>query len=409
MPACIETNTSEKNPNVVTRLQCVLCKRFDYETPGWYKTWDKTKALCKFCICNDHTYSSANLYSNEDCEHDDEDCDCHNADDNDEPRMPVHILNNMDRGYICSNDYKHFFERNKIQSETFLLNTSKRLVGCEIEIDKLERPIFENTLCNKIQMPVAYNNAVLWDAGAVAVYDGSLSNTGFEICTFPANGDAFFKQIESITTAINRQRAIINSRCGMHIHVDASDFDARDVCNFMKLYCLIENAVFSTLPSSRNNNRYCKKITSLNNDVNFLFTKGVKAVSAAALSAYEVRNPNKEKLKALKQDKKPYSRYKAVNLSSWFYQGTIEFRMFNGTTDYTKITNWCTFWANLLTLVKTTLNTPKKIYNFLGVKAEDVSNLFFNKEESWKALMKVCSSDKQRNWFTKRRDKFQNI
>jgi hypothetical protein len=98
-----------------------------------------------------------------------------------------------------------------------------------------------------------------------------------------------------------------------------------------------------------------------------------------------------------------------VNLSSWFYQGTIEFRMFNGTTDYTKITTWCTFWANLLTLIKTTLNTPKKIYNFLGVKAEDVSNLFFNKEESWKALMKVCSSDKQRNWFTKRRDKFQNV
>lgn len=396
------------------KLQCALCKRFESECKySWYsiRYKDPTKeaiALCDYCFTHENNYKTENLNIEDD---DDDDDDDEMNDDNDD-NMPVYQVRDMNHGR--NEEYKGFFSRNKIESSTFEFNTSKRLVGCEIEVDGLRRPVNKNIFCTKIGRNVAYNNAVLWDAGAVAVYDGSLQSGGFEICTFPANGDAFINQITSITEAINNQRPIISSNCGLHIHVDATDYTAKDVTNFMKLYCLIEHAIFSTLPPSRKDNRYCAKITEDKNNLNFLFTKGVKSSHVAMRTAYDCIPNNKSNLEYLKRCKKPDSRYKAVNLSSWFYQGTIEFRMFSGTTSAEKIITWCNFWSNLLTLVKTTLNTPKKIHDFFDFSAPcehsgipmRLTNFEINAEFSWKCLMKVCSSDAQRAWFTKRKLKF---
>lgn len=401
------TENLEKNPEPAKELQCVLCKRLESEIFGsvkWFKTWktlEVEKALCKYCFSDPNQYSISRLLdSNSD--HDE------NNDDEDncqESGFPVHFLKN-------TGSCKDLFGRNKIESKTFNLDTNRRFIGCEIEIDALDSPRFVDVFSEKVQQRVAFNNGVLWDNGALAVSDGSLSNNGFEICTFPANGDSFLTQIKNITSAINRQSPEINSNCGMHIHVDASDFEPRDICNFMKLYCMIENAVFETLPPSRRKNQYCQKICSNQSQVEFLFTKRVKSLEAAATTAYDFskfRKFNKVALDRYKQDKKPGSRYKAVNLSSWFHQKTIEFRMFGGTTDYEKITTWCLFWANLLTLVKNTLYTPKRIYQYLGVFPKDASEVYnLSSEESWNCLMKVCSSDYQRKWFKTRRDKFLN-
>ena len=400
-------------------IQCALCKRKGTEIRRWFTSSNDEPSLCDFCFPRESYYCNSRIaQQNESCQNDEDDFedDDDDDDDNDDGNrtMPVIVIPHMETPRTNSNSrYTEFFARNKLNSETFEVNTNKRFIGCEIEIDKLKRPINQNILCKKINRLVNYNNAELWDAGAIAVSDGSLSVGGFEVCTFPANGDAFLKQIQTVTTVLNRQRAYVNSTCGMHIHVDASDYTAKDICNFMKVYCLIENAIFSTLPKSRRNNTYCKRITLQKESFNFLFTKGVKSSSAATLAAYDRNNYNSRQLEELKRCKKPHSRYKAVNLSSWFYQGTIEFRMFSGTTCAQKIINWCSFWANLLSLVKNTLNTPQKIYDFLDFDKPNslgisrrLSNFEHDDEFSWECLMRVCSSDAQRTWFTKRKLNF---
>jgi len=421
MPSSVQENlvSNESVSEAVVIPHCALCKRQGTEIRRWFTSSINVPSLCDYCFTRDNFYSTqrlnidSNSQDEDDGEHDeDEDSDDNDDDDRSSSRMPVHAITHMEMGRNYQK-YTEFFIRNKLESETFEFNTSRRLVGCEIEIDGLNRPVNRNILCKKVNLEIAYNNAKLWDAGAVAVYDGSLTNGGFEICTFPANGDAFLDQITTITDVLNKQRAHVSRSCGMHIHVDASDYTAKDVCNFMKVYCLIENAIFSTLPVSRRDNTYCKKITLQKEMLNFLFTKGVKSSSAATLAAYDHNNYSSRQLEELKKCKKPGSRYKAVNLSSWFYQGTIEFRMFSGTTCAQKIINWCNFWTNLLTLVKTTLNTPQKIYDFVGfdkLNASGIptrlSNFERDDEFSWECLMRVCSSDTQRTWFTKRRLNF---
>lgn len=398
--------------------QCALCKRKGTEIRRWFITSINEPSLCDFCFPRENYYCNSRIARQNETSDDDldgEDNEDGDGYDDDNRTMPVIVIPHMEAlQHSNSNSrYTEFFDRNKLNSETFEFNTSKRFIGCELEVDKLKRPINQNILCKKINRQVNYNNAKLWDAGAIAVSDGSLGAGGFEVCTFPANGDAFLNQIQTITEVLNSQRAYVNSTCGMHIHVDASDYTAKDVCNFMKVYCLIENAIFSTLPKSRRNNTYCKRITLQKDTLNFLFTKGVKSSSAATLAAYDRNNYSHRQLEELKRCKKPGSRYKAVNLSSWFYQGTIEFRMFSGTTCSQKIINWCSFWANLLSLVKNTLNTPQKIYDFLdfdkpnslGVSRR-LSHFEHDDEFSWECLMRVCSSDAQRTWFTKRKLNF---
>lgn len=411
MPSIVEENPvsgeSVTEAGVVSR--CVLCKRKTNEIRKWKKTYGNGNALCDFCLPRDNFYCSTRLNVE-----DTEDNDDGNDNDDEGRNSPVLAIANMEmENRYGEPKYKEFFSRNKLHSNTFQFNTNHRFIGCEIEVDKLKRPIIKNVLCKKIDLDINYNNAKLWDAGAIAVSDGSLSQGGFEICTFPANGDAFLDQITDVTSILNSQRAHVNNSCGMHIHVDASDYTEKDICNFMKVYCLIENAIFSTLPLSRRNNHYCKKITLQKDTLNFLFTKGVKSSTAATLTAYDGNTYSRNQIAELKRCKKPASRYKAVNLSSWFYQGTIEFRMFSGTTCPQKIITWCSFWANLLSLVKTKLNTPQKIYDFVnfdklnasGISTR-LSNFEHDDEFSWECLMKVCSSDSQRTWFTKRKLKF---
>jgi len=417
---CIAAGIAEDElplPPPPAPLHCALCKRKGTEIRRWFTSSNDGPSLCDYCFPRENYYCNSRIEQQNETSEDDldgEDDEDGDGYDDDNRTMPVIVIPHMESPHPHSSSrYTGFFDRNKLNSETFEFNTSKRFIGCELEVDKLKRPINQNSLCKKINRHINYNNAKLWDAGAIAVSDGSLGAGGFEVCTFPANGDAFLNQIQTVTDVLNRQRAYVNSTCGMHIHVDASDYTAKDICNFMKVYCLIENAIFSTLPRSRRNNTYCKRITLQKETFNFLFTKGVKSSSTATLAAYDRNNYSQRQLEELKRCKKPGSRYKAVNLSSWFYQGTIEFRMFSGTTCAQKIINWCSFWSNLLNLVKTTLNTPQKIYSFLNFDNLNsagipyrLSNFEHDDEFSWDCLMKVCSSDTQRTWFTKRKLNF---
>jgi hypothetical protein len=48
------------------------------------------------------------------------------------------------------------------------------------------------------------------------------------------------------------------------------------------------------------------------------------------------------------------ARYNALNLHSWFFRGTIENRMFDGTIDPNLITSWGIMWAMILDFVVAT-------------------------------------------------------
>jgi len=115
----------------------------------------------------------------------------------------------------------------------------------------------------------------------------------------------------------------VNDSCGIHIHVDGSRFDARTLRNLVNLVANKEDMIYRALTVADGRAySYCQKT-----DPHFL----------AEL--------NQKKPKTLTELKKIWyqddwerhghyhnSRYRCLNLHSFFEKGTVEFRVFNSTT-----------------------------------------------------------------------------
>lgn len=223
------------------------------------------------------------------------------------------------------------------------LNPFKRYIGQEIEVGG-------NGTLNM-------NRIVVQNWKGAIVSDGSLPATGFEINTAPAAGDMFVKQIREIVTECERTGVWVDASCGLHTHVDASDFNIWAMRRLINLYRRIEDHMYSMLPASRQSNTYCEKCGEswwkvFNDPGKIRELKGRTAKGPAILDTSAPtrllkgnlakalygndpngQHTNKEKrlvadrIKRHKREKGNDTRYRGVNVHSWMLRGTLEFRM----------------------------------------------------------------------------------
>jgi hypothetical protein len=202
-------------------------------------------------------------------------------------------------------------------------NPSKRFIAVEIEVAKAGGGNYVNVAVQK------------WKGSIVT--DNSLPMGGFEINTSPANGDLFPKQIREIGKALDAQGGEATSACGLHVHIDARDFEFPDIARLMLLYTKLESGLSAIIRKNRRSTRY--------------------SLPCAAKYALALRNPGDTKDRVLRaiygtttpngQEKHKYNhaRYAAMNLHSWQFRGTVECRMFAGTVTAYRIINWGLLWA----------------------------------------------------------------
>lgn len=213
------------------------------------------------------------------------------------------------------------------------------------------------------------NQVVVQKWGGCIVEDGSLPVGGFEINTAPAGGDKFVEQIRDIVTECQRTGVWVNHKCGLHTHVDTSDFNIWAMRRLINLYRRAEPHLFSMLPSTRIKNNYCqpcgdswwtvfntpgkihelKSRTVQERDPKGKFKGKKKVVTdevfhnpasslkgklTDALYGYDpatatdnrARKSYAEEIKRAKGDKGNSTRYRALNVHSWMLRGTLEFR-----------------------------------------------------------------------------------
>jgi len=154
--------------------------------------------------------------------------------------------------------------------------------------------------------------------------DGSIDNNdddffGVEIAVLTSD----FKNLDKICRWLNNNGAIVNSSCGLHVHLDARSFNypndlnsANDSISYPH-HKLLESMDYlkEMLPSSRSSSTYCKSGLNYND------------------------------------------RYYAVNLTALNKFKTIEIRSHSGTTSFDKIKNWCDILKTIL------MNSPKNKVN----------------------------------------------
>lgn len=223
--------------------------------------------------------------------------------------------------------------------------------------------------------------------GGAIVHDGSIQGRHtFEINTAPASGDKFVKQINEICEALNTDKAKVNKSCGLHVHVDARDFNFYDVRKLVFLYEKLEDALYGIVAPSRRQSTYCQPCGPKfvkNLEQNIVPKDNEKTLIKNVYGS-------EENIAYLKRNKYHSARYAALNVHSWVYRGSIECRMHQGTVNAKKIIAWGMLWAAILDYAFT--HTEKQIKSLKG--------------DSLSLLLSIAPNDEIKEWIVERRKTF---
>lgn len=140
--------------------------------------------------------------------------------------------------------------------------------------------------------------------------------------------------IQEIIRELKRHGAITNKSCGIHVHVDASPFDARTLRNITNIMASKEDLIYKALKISvARENQYCQKVEER-------FLEELNQKKPKTLDGVERIWYNGSSRSHRHYDG---SRYHCLNLHSVFQKGTVEFRLFNGTLHAGKIKAYIQF------------------------------------------------------------------
>lgn len=165
------------------------------------------------------------------------------------------------------------------------------------------------------------------------VTDSSVSgNNSFELVSPILNGPEGINQLKNVCKAFNKVKAKVNKSCGLHVHFGAQDFDLNSFKNIALNYVNLETTIDNFMPLSRrkNNNQYCRSITT------------IARTKTASISKIKGANTISDFMSVFG------TRYLKLNVKSFQRHGTLEFRHHSGTTTFSKIKNWIYFCARLM-------------------------------------------------------------
>jgi hypothetical protein len=141
-------------------------------------------------------------------------------------------------------------------------------------------------------------------------------------------------ELQEVVRAVRNAGGRCDQSCGIHAHVDGARFDARAVTNLVKIFHKQEALIERALGICPNRlNTFCKSI-----DPSFLERlekDRPRTLEELNRAWYGYHCPNPQHYDR--------SRYRALNLHSLFYRGTIEYRAFNGTLHAGKIKAYIQF------------------------------------------------------------------
>lgn len=198
--------------------------------------------------------------------------------------------------------------------------------------------------------------------GFSGIGDGSIqsdksADTGLEFVSPVFLDDSGLKQIERLC-GLGLET---NKTCGLHMHLDARDWDWQMLRKFMTLAKMVEQEVIEIMPPHRRNDTYCQLLRYDADEIldcedkhqflgvmmnlsesqfnTYLKQKGGKLYSASR-SCVRIGGTNIDK------------RYEWVNVMSYYYRGSVEIRIHEGTTDYKTIYNWILLWQAVVQWLK---------------------------------------------------------
>lgn len=164
-----------------------------------------------------------------------------------------------------------------------------------------------------------------WRVESDASVDGR-SNTGGELVPPPLRGDAGYDQVRKAMAAIRSVGGEVDSRCGMHVHVDTNGMDPQTLSAVVRTLYRHHDLLDRLVAPSRRTNGYCRKPRDYEIEqwTQFVEQRG--------------RFPEADRMRS-------------INIMSYAKYGTIEIRYHQGTLNGRKAVAWIKFLISLFDTV----------------------------------------------------------
>lgn len=162
--------------------------------------------------------------------------------------------------------------------------------------------------------------------------------------------------LQKIVRKLVEKGAVANSSCGIHVHIDGANHTPQSLTRLLNFAIGRQDLFYEALEI--NNNRmfqYCKKMSldllkAMKND-------NEKTVHSMEAIWYSTVNDDYNG--GIDHNHYNSTRYHGINLHAFFTKGTVEFRLFNGTTHAGKIKAYIQF---CLAMSAWAVNANDKMY-----------------------------------------------
>jgi hypothetical protein len=287
----------------------------------------------------------------------------------------------------------------------------KRAFGIELEVgNEIPLSCIRDTIKDNSFVPVktAFYRASLNNAYWDVKHDGScgkhidkygINEGGYEVCSYKAVHLNDLFHICNIAKTLKGRGCKVNPNCGLHIHIDASDFSIEQMGMLIGAWCCIEDTVLQVAHPSRRKNKYCGK---------FINSRAGLPDEATPSNLWNFYKPKSTKL----HDN--YDRRLTLNLVNYFRhlnlkkfrRPTIEFRFPEGTLDAVVIKNWVRLFINFVNRMSVQTNSIQQIRSY---NLEDTLKTLGLMAEKNEFLILSPGLHETKKWFLKRIMKFADI
>lgn len=140
-------------------------------------------------------------------------------------------------------------------------------------------------------------------------------------------------KLQSVVRCLRHSGGKVNSSCGMHVHVDASNHTPRSLKNALTIMYAKEDILFKALKVNPERvEQWCKKVRE-----NVL--ESIRKMPSSNMSMENFKQLWYEEQQRGTQNHRHYdqTRYYALNLHAVFDKGTVEWRCFNSTLHAGKV------------------------------------------------------------------------
>jgi len=146
------------------------------------------------------------------------------------------------------------------------------------------------------------------------------------------------EDLQNLIRELVKAGAIANASCGIHVHVDGANHNADSLINLVNLFTGRQDLFYEALQNEDRANRWCQKASK---EMLKAMRKGEHTKDALERIYYSELNNGYRG--GINHAHYCPARYRGLNLHALYTKGTVEFRLFNGTTHAGKIKAYIQF------------------------------------------------------------------